>query len=796
MTGRFSTGQGKSRQVIFNKATLVDTHGAVSGLIGVVSDITERKQAEEALHASEEKFRHLFERSRDGIVVLDQNGKVYEANQRYAEMLGYSAEEIRQLHVWDWDVNWAQEDLLERMRLADAEGALFETRHRRKDGTIYDAEISHNGVELAGQKLVFCACRDISHRKAAERALRVSEERLRLALTASQMDVLEWDLTADSVFCSPDCYNIFGFKSFDRKFESFREIVHPEDRDKVELRIRQALEKRTIYKDEFRVIQPGGEVRWVAGLGQAEYDAEGKLLRLVGIAQDITERKQADSERERLIMAIEQVNEAVAITDHEGTIQYVNPAFVTMTGYTPQQAIGQNCHILKSGRQDKAFYHNLWETISSGRTWTGRMVNKRRGGLLYTEESTISPVLDFSGKIVNYVAVKRDITEHLRLSDHLAHAQKMESVGQLAGGVAHDFNNMLGIILGYAEIALEDAGPGTPLHEQLTGIRKAARRSADITRQLLAFARRQTINPKVIDLNETVGSMLTMLQRIVGENIDLAWLPAENLQPVKMDPVQIDQILANLVVNARDAITNGGKVTIATENVVCDAAYCAAQGGLAPGEYVMLSVSDNGCGMNQKTRNRIFEPFFTTKVFGKGTGLGLATVYGIVKQNDGFINIYSEPGLGATFKIYIPRHTAGIVGAMTPSAAEISQDNCETVLLVEDEPELLSMGKMMLEKLGYDVLSADSPCKAMRLVEEHAGRIHLLLTDVVMPEMNGWELAEQLLAKKPGMKCLFMSGYTADVIANQGILKKNVQFIQKPFSMQDLAGKVRKTLDE
>jgi CheY-like chemotaxis protein len=290
--------------------------------------------------------------------------------------------------------------------------------------------------------------------------------------------------------------------------------------------------------------------------------------------------------------------------------------------------------------------------------------------------------------------------------------------------------------------------------------------------------------------------MLKMLRQVIGEDIGIAWLPKVNLHPVKMDTVQIDQILTNLLVNARDAITNGGKIIIETKNVVCDAAYCAAHGDFAPGEYVMLSVGDNGCGMDKQTQRRIFEPFFTTKVFGKGTGLGLATVYGIVKQNYGFINVCTEPGQGTTFEIYIPRHAGGIVEAMAPSAAGLPQDHGETVLLVEDELEMLNMGKMMLEKLSYNVLIADTPGKAMRLLEEHAGKIDLLLTDVVMPEMNGHDLAKRLLAKNTGMKCLFMSGYTADIIASHGVLKENVQFVQKPFSMKDLAAKMREALDE
>ena len=471
-------------------------------------------------------------------------------------------------------------------------------------------------------------------------------------------------------------------------------------------------------------------------------DEDDGVAGLIGAMLDITERKRAEAERERLLAAIEQAGEVIVITDPAGTIQYVNPAFETVTGYTREEAVGQTPRILKSGRQDEAFYRKLWETISSGRTWEGRMVNKRKDGTLYTEDATISPVRDAAGRIVNYVAVKRDITEHLQLADQFQQAQKMESVGRLAGGVAHDFNNMLGVILGYAEMALYEAGPGTPLHDNLTEIRKAAQRSADLTRQLLAFARKQTIDPRVLDLNSTVEGMLNMLRRLIGEDIDLAWLPGADLWPVKMDPAQIDQILANLCVNARDAIADVGKVTIETQNVSLDEAYCAAHAGFAPGEFVMLTVSDDGCGMDEETQRRLFEPFFTTKEIGKGTGLGLSTVYGIVKQNDGFINVYSEPGQGTTFRIYIPRHAAGMVETRATIAAELPQGHGETVLLVEDEPAMLNMGKGMLEKLGYTVLTAATPGEAMRLAEEHAGEIHLLMTDVVMPEMNGRDLAE------------------------------------------------------
>ncbi len=424
------------------------------------------------------------------------------------------------------------------------------------------------------------------------------------------------------------------------------------------------------------------------------------------------------------------------------------------------------------------------------------MVNKRKDGTLYTEETTISPVRDASGRIVNYVAVKRDITEHLRLAAQFQQAQKMEAVGLLAGGVAHDYNNMLSVILGYAELALAKVDPAQPLHADLEEIIKAAIRSADITRQLLAFARKQTIIPVVLDLNETVESMLKMLRRLIGEDIDLAWLPEAGLCPVKMDPVQIDQILANLCVNARDAIADVGKITIETGNAVFDETYCADHFGFVAGEYVLLAVSDDGCGMDKETLDQIFEPFFTSKGVGQGTGLGLSTVYGIVKQNNGFINVYSEPGKGTTFRIYLPRYAGQAVDTPREKAAEIPLSRGETVLVVEDEPALLKMGKMMLEKLGYRVLAAGTPGEAIRLAEEHAGEIQLLITDVVMPEMNGRDLAERMQSLYPGMKILFMSGYTADVIAHRGVLDEGVNFIQKPFSMKDLAVKVREALRE
>lgn len=379
--------------------------------------------------------------------------------------------------------------------------------------------------------------------------------------------------------------------------------------------------------------------------------------------------------------------------------------------------------------------------------------------------------------------------------ERLLQSQRMESIGRLAGGVAHDFNNMLSIILGNTEILLEDINASVfPSTANILEIRKAAERSADLTRQLLAFARKQPVSPRVIDLNETLAGMLNMLRRLIGEDIELAWQFEEQLWSVKIDPSQVDQVLANLCVNARDAVGANGRITIETGNTRFDEAYCRVHDNFKPGNYVMLSVSDNGCGMDRETMDNLFEPFFTTKEVGRGTGLGLATVYGIVRQNSGFVHVYSEKDQGTVFKIYFLKHGESLSADQTSPLESAPRVGRETVLVVEDETAILTMTQLMLERMGYRVLAADTPTKALGIMEQER-EIHLLITDVVMPEMNGRELSRRLLQSHPNLKCLFMSGYTADVIANHGILDEDLFFINKPFSKQALSQKLREILD-
>ncbi len=511
-------------------------------------------------------------------------------------------------------------------------------------------------------------------------------------------------------------------------------------------------------------------------------------------ARFIADEKKNKANLLRLSTAIEQSPETVVITDVDGAIQYVNPAFEKISGYTVSEALGQNPRVLKSGLQDEAFYQELWKTISNGKTWSSRIVNKRKNGTFYTEDATISPVFDDKGLIVNYVAVKRDITDHLALAAQFEQAQKMESVGRLAGGVAHDFNNMLQAILGHTEMAQEQVDPASPIFADLQEVRKAAERSANLTRQLLTFARKQTISPRVIDLNETVEGMFKMLRRLIGEDIDLIWLPGKNLHPVKVDPSQIDQVLTNLCVNAQDAIGGVGTITLTTGSAAFDVAWCVNHTGYMPGEYVLLAVRDTGCGMSPEILSHLFEPFFTTKEVGKGTGLGLATVYGVVQQNNGFIHVESELGKGTVFRIYLPQQAPLLPLEFPPEVNQPIERGSETILLVEDEPSILNMTTTMLTRLGYTVLPAACPEEAIRLAPEHIGGIDLLMTDVVMPGMNGRDLSVNLLSFYPELKSLFMSGYTADVISRNGVLDEGVHFIQKPFAMQELAAKVREAL--
>jgi PAS domain S-box-containing protein len=482
------------------------------------------------------------------------------------------------------------------------------------------------------------------------------------------------------------------------------------------------------------------------------------------------------------------------VSDLKGNILYVNPAFEEVTGYTRAEALGQNPRMLKSGEHDAAFYRALWDTVVSGKTWRGRLLNRAKDGTRYTEEASISPVHNASGAIVSYVAVKRDITHDLALEAQLLQSQKMEGIGRLAGGVAHDFNNLLSVVLGSAEFALESLREDDPLREELLEIQKAGLRAASLTRQLLAFSRKQVLQPKPLQLNDVVGDLEKMLRRVLGEDIDLVQDLAEDLGQITADPGQIEQVIVNLAVNSRDAMPDGGKLTITTANVDFTAGQTEAPAGAAPGPYVMVSVEDTGAGMDEETIARIFEPFFTTKEAGKGTGLGLSTVYGIVKQSGGVVDVASKPGAGTTFSVYLPREVA--CGPLVRSTAPATRlGGTETILVVEDDEAVRGLAKRILEAAGYTVLTAANGQEALYICERPGLTVHLVLTDVVMPEMSGRVFIEQLGKLRSELKVVYMSGYTDDAIVHHRVLDSDAHFIGKPLTRVELMRKVRDALD-
>lgn len=753
-----------------------------------------------ALEASEEKYRRIAETANEGIWAMDEKYCATYVNQHMADMLGYTPEQMLGKRVDSFMFPDDLGDHTSQMTARRAgQGGSYERRFQHKNGsavwTIVSATpLKNEQGQFAGSFAMFT---NITERKRAEEALRESKERFEQAMKATHDGLFDWNLQTREIYYSPAWKSMLGYREdeIENRFSEWERLTDPRDVQESQTMLKEHLEgKRERFEKEYKMRHKDGY--WVDILSRANaiYNDQGKAVRVVGTHVDLSEIRRAETEQKRLIAAIEQTGETIVITDPQGTIQYVNPAFERITGYRREEAIGQNPRILKSGKQDQTFYETMWETLSAGKTWEGRMINKRKDGTLYTEDATISPVLDSAGAIVNYVAVKRDVTRELELEEQYRQSQKMESVGRLAGGVAHDFNNMLSVILGHSELALEAIAPTDALYASLKEIQKAAERSSGLTRQLLAFARRQTAIPRVLNLNDTLEGMLKMLRRLIGEEIDLIWKPQAELWPIRMDPSQTDQILANLCVNARDAIAGAGRIEIETQNTTLDEAYCDGHAEVVSGCYVLLIVSDNGAGMDEYVLQHLFEPFFTTKSTGRGTGLGLPTVYGIVRQNNGFLSVYSEPGHGTTFKIYLPRYVGQAEDQETPTLPDSPQGQGESVLLVEDEPGILELGKSMLERLGYRVLSAENPNEAIRLAESYSGAIHLLITDVVMPVMNGRELEERIRLIKPDLRCLFMSGYTADVIARRGVLNEGVHFIQKPFSVGALARKVREVL--
>ncbi|MBI5397383.1 MAG: PAS domain S-box protein [Verrucomicrobia bacterium] len=786
----------------------------VLGSIGILSATTwwtaeslhqadmERKRAGMLVQTERNKAEQYLDIAEVILVAFDDHARITLLNRKGHQVLGYAEGELVGRN-W-FDVVLPPEETK----------AAFEVYRQVMTGNLEPMERCENHVlTQAGERRLIAwrnsalkdeagrimgtlsSGEDITERKRAETALRDSEGLYHSLVENLPQSVFRKDREGRFLFCNQRLCETVG--------RSLQEIIGKTDADLFPSQLAEAYRQ-----DDLGVMESGQALdrmeEFVGADGRKSFvqvvktplrDASGGVIGVQGIFWDITDRVQTEKSHVRLATAVEQAAETVMITDADGAIQYVNPAFETTTGYTRQEAIGRTPRILKSGKHDDAFYKQMWATLGRGEVWTGRFINKRKDGTLYEVERNISPIRDADGRIVNYVSVGRDVTREAQLEDQLRQAQKMESVGRLAGGVAHDFNNLLTAILGYSDMTLKALPVTHPLRAHIEEVRAAGERAAALTRQLLAFSRKQVLQPQVLSLNDLVGNLSRMLHRLIGEDILLATVSDPAAGHVKADPGQIEQVITNLAVNARDAMPEGGTLTLQTANADLDAAYASQHAEVTPGRYVLLTVKDTGTGMTDEVKAHLFEPFFTTKGQGKGTGLGLPTVYGIVKQSGGHLAVYSEVGHGTEFKIYLPRvEEAAEVAIATKAPAELPRGT-ETILLVEDEDQVRNLARSVLEECGYTVLAAGSGTEALFLAKQHKGKLHLLLTDMIMPGINGRVLAGTLQPQNPAMRFIFMSGYTDTSILPREMHTEDAAFLQKPFTLEVLARKVRDVLD-
>ena len=773
---------------------------------GIILEITDRRRTEEALHESEATLRSIYENSPMliGVVELTEDDKIFHiydspATARFfhveykgtknkaAEELGAPSDAIH-----EWLVGYRQSQ-------KQGKPVRFEYVHDAPDGPlVLSATVSVIGPGQHGRTRFCYVAENITERKRAEELIHLSEKKFKTLF----MSMSDGFYLSEILF--DDNGNPCDYRYMDVN-PVFEQIM--------------ALSRDQIIGKRYKELVPVDTTRWldvyctVARTGtpmtyefySSEYQMHFETYsyrptkgQVAVIVRNITERKQAETAlqqaKDYAEKLIESANAIIVVLDAEGKVQVFNRAAEEITGYTRQELLGHDCFEILA---PKDRYPNVWEAFQKSARdglpkWIENPILTKAG-----EERFISwqnTELLERGVVSGSISYGIDITEHKQLEKRLLQSQKMEAIGQLTGGIAHDFNNMLSVILGHAELLKSHLPSGDPLFKNVLEIENAGLHSRDITRQLLAFSRKQIISPKTANLNQLILRIEKTLAKLIGENIDLRFLPQSDLWNVRADPTQIDQLLINLSVNARDAMPKGGALTIETSNVCIDDFYCASHVECRTGHFVSLSVSDDGVGMDDETLSHAFEPFYTTKEVGKGTGLGLATVYGIVKQNGGFINIYSEPGKGTTIRIHIPRFMDEV--SEEKVAEEAPPEFCPaTVLLVEDDDMVRGMTAEILNKFGYSVLIAETPIEALAFFEKEDTPIDLLISDVVMPQMSGAELVAKIKVIKPELKVLFMSGYTENVIVRQGVLKEGIHFVQKPFSMKDLARKVREAME-
>lgn len=791
--------------VSITSAPLNDSRGGILGAMAVFSDITERKQTESTLRQSEMKFRALTETTAAAIFIY-QGTKMRYVNRAAEQMVGYSREEFLRMDYWEI-IHPDFQELVRQQGSARQRGEnispRYEVKLKTKTGQERWVDFTAGVIEFEGKPAVLGTAIDITERKQME-------ERYRSIFENAAEGIFVTTPEGQMLTANPALARMLGYASPEELLRSAIDIGKQlyVDSGRREDLLRELHSKKEARGFDCELYRKDGRKIWISANVRAVQNEQGHIIRLEGVAQDITERKQAEEalrKNEALLRKTQQIArlggwelDLSNLDDIEKNDLCWTEETFRIFGYAPgevevtNELFFEHVHPEDRPKVDEAVSRALAEKTSYSiehrillRDKTERIVHER-GDILFEEKT---------GRPLRMYGTVQDITEKKRLESQLHQVQKMEAVGQLAGGIAHDFNNLLTAIDGYSGLVLERVAPENPLRSDLEEIKKATGRAAALTRQLLAFSRRQIMQPAIVNLNDLAANMEKMLRRLIGENIELATHCAPDLAPVKADPNQLEQVIMNLAVNARDAMPDGGRLLIETANTELDAAFVKKNLGSRAGSYVLLSVSDTGSGMDAETQKHIFEPFFTTKEKGQGTGLGLSTVYGIVKQSGGYISVYSEPGQGSCFKVYLPRTEGEVQPTAVTAAGSEPVNGNEIILIVEDEDAVRSLAAKILRAKGYSVLEAEDGNKALNILARWEGPLHLLLSDVVMPRMGGVELARQLQAARPELKVLLMSGYSDHSVFHEGELAAGTAFLQKPFTQSGLAQKVREILD-